>query len=128
MRYNCYVAVFIGLVLAMPAFSHHSFNAEYDNKKFVTVTGVVKKIEWINPHVAWEIDVKEPDGTVNTWKISNISPLEWRAAHVTRDMVGKIGETVTVQGWLARDGTLHRVCGKTLTLQDGHKINVEGSF
>src|SRR5258708_35439104 len=105
----------VGLLLsAVPALAHHSFNAEYDNQKFITVKGVITKIDWINQHVAWDVDVKDDNGTVNTWKISNISPIEWRAAHVTRSMAGTVGETVTVQGWLARDGTQRRVWGKTL--------------
>jgi Family of unknown function (DUF6152) len=118
----------LGLLLSVTSvLAHHSVNAEYDTQKETKITGVITKIEWINPHVSWDVEVKDADGTVNTWKVSNVAPSEWRAAGVKRDMAGKIGDTVTAEGWLARS-VPHRFYGKKLTFGDGHSIIVEGSY
>jgi len=119
--------IFLTLLLAFPALAHHSVNAEYDTRKELKITGVIKEIDWINPHVSWLVDVKDSNGNVTTWKVSNVAPSEWRATGVTRKDAGKVGDTVTAEGWLARD-IANRLYGKKMTFGDGHTIIVEGSY
>ena len=115
------LAMSLGLAaLALPAHAHHSFVAQYDAKKPVTLTGVVTKIEWMNPHMYFFIDVKDPSGNVTNWALENgnLSTLlrqGWR-----KDSL-KIGDTVTVAGTLAKDGS-HLANAASVTLTDGRKV------
>jgi hypothetical protein len=67
-------AVAVLAALALPVAAHHSFNAEYDDTKPVTVTGTVTKVEWQNPHIWFFLDVKESNGTVSHWAFSGGAP------------------------------------------------------
>jgi hypothetical protein len=86
------------------------------------MTGVITQVDWINPHSYWHIDVTNKDGQVEHWMIESLSPGEWHAAKVMRDMVGKPGDTVTVDVFLARDGTKHMAWSTKFTFADGHSI------
>ena len=59
---------------ATPAVAHHSANAQFDTKQDITLIGVVTKVENINPHSWWYVDVKGPDGKVTAWKLESLSP------------------------------------------------------
>ena len=93
----------VSLVFAAPAVAHHAVGGEYDATKPVSVTGVVSKIEWVNPHARVYFDVTGQDGKVTTWSVE-------LAARVVLERMGwngrslKIGETVTVRGDQARSG------------------------
>ena len=107
------LAVFLaGLALvamAVPAVAHHAVGAEYDASKVVKLTGTVSKIEWTNPHARIYFDVKGDDGKVTTWNVE----LAARSALVRQGFTAttvKIGETVTVEGSLARSGVSRREC------------------
>jgi len=113
---------FILLLTAAPIFAHHSFSAEFDGDKEQKLVGVLTKVDWINPHSYWYMDVKAADGTIEHWAIESLSPGEWHSAKVTKDMVGKPGETVTADVFLARDGTKHLAWSTKFTFSDGHSI------
>jgi DNA/RNA endonuclease YhcR with UshA esterase domain len=99
------VAAVLGLLLgALPAVAHHSFAAEYDQKKPVTVTGIVKKVEWTNPHSRMYLDVKDANGKVTVWNFEFGSPNHLFRAGWTRNTV-KEGDQITVEGWGAKDGS-----------------------
>jgi hypothetical protein len=59
---------------ATPAVAHHSANAQFDTKQDMTLIGVLTKVENINPHSWWHVDVKGPDGKVTSWKLESLSP------------------------------------------------------
>jgi Family of unknown function (DUF6152) len=89
----------------LPALAHHSFGAEYDGTKPITLTGVVTKIEWTNPHFYFFVDVKDQSGAVANWKFEGYPPSVLNRIGWKRDDTMRPGDTVTVFGWRARDGT-----------------------
>ena len=67
-------AAVAAILATTPALAHHSANAQFDTKQDVTLVGVVTKVENINPHSWWYVDVKGPDGKVTSWKLESLSP------------------------------------------------------
>jgi hypothetical protein len=88
---------------ARPLIAHHSFAAQYDREKTVTLQGTVTRIEWTNPHIYFYLAVKDASGTA-AWAIEGGAPTSLYRAGWRRDSL-KVGDTITVHGYLARDGT-----------------------
>ena len=112
-----------GLVLAgmisvtAPVFAHHSFEAEFDRAKTVNLTGTVTKVEWMNPHTYFYIDVAdEKGGKVTNWGMEMGSPNGLMRAGWTRNTM-KVGDKVTVEGSLAKDGS-HTGNARAVTLAE----------
>jgi hypothetical protein len=111
----------LGLFLAVvPAFPHHSFGAEYDDAKPVTLTGVITKVDWENPHIHFYLDVKDDAGTVVQWKFEGFPPNMLVRQGWRKDTM-KPGDTVTVFGWRARDGS-NLAHSREITFVDGKKM------
>jgi hypothetical protein len=108
--------VSLGLV-SRPVVAHHSETAEYDSTKPVKVTGTITKVEWLNPHVWFYVDVKDTSGKVTTWGFSNAPPGALMRRGITKDAL-KIGAEVTVEGVRARDGS-NNASGRRVTYADG---------
>lgn len=109
-----------GFSLAMAGQSviaHHSETAEYDSTKPVKVTGTITKVEWLNPHVWFYVDVKEPSGKVTTWGFSNAPPGALMRRGIMKESL-KVGAEVTVEGVRARDGS-NNASGRRVTYADG---------
>jgi len=105
----------------IPSFAHHSFGAEYDADKPITLTGVITKIEWTNPHSHFFMDVKDDQGKVANWKFEGYPPVVLYRTGWKRDVTMKPGDTITVSGWRARDGT-NWAHSREITLSDGKKL------
>ena len=123
MRYRFVAALAsVGFLLAMPALAHHATQAEFDKDNQKTLTGVMTKISWINPHVSWLLDVKDAQGKVTTWRIAGAGPAAFRANGVSARGIFKTGETYTAIVALARDGSTTGYI-MTWVMPDGTKMD-----
>jgi hypothetical protein len=116
----------VGLLFAsVPALAHHSVQAQFDLNKPIKLTGVVTKVEWINPHSYLYLDVTDSGGKVKHWAFEMAGPGALRKAGLSRADRGglKVGDTVGVDGVLAKDGTDSGLI-KDLTLPDGRKFTI----
>lgn len=120
-----FIAVLGLLVSGVPVLGHHSVQAEFDLKKPLTITGVVTKVEWINPHSYLYLDVKDDSGNVKHWAFEMAGPGALRRAGLSRADRGglKAGDTVTVNAVGAKDGTDAGLI-KDVTLPDGRKFTI----
>jgi hypothetical protein len=111
--------------VAAPVFAHHSVQAQFDLDKPIQLTGEVAKVEWINPHSYLFIDVKDASGKVKHWAFEMAGPGALRKAGLSRADRGglKSGDTVTVNGVLAKDGTDSGLV-RTITLADGRVFTI----
>ena len=114
------------LLVSAPVMAHHPFAAEYDKDKTVHVMGTVAKIDWSNPHAVLQVDEKTPDGHMNSWTFELGGPNALKRRGWTQATL-KNGDTVTVDGWMARDDP-HRGNAKTVKLSTGKELNAASSY
>lgn len=117
--------VLVAALIAVPLLAHHSFQAEFDDKKPVKLQGKVTGMEWINPHSWIHIDVTNPDGSVTNWMVECGPPgIMLRRGFTKRSL--EAGTEVFVQGYQAKNGE-NRANGSSVTFKDGRKLFVGGS-
>ena len=120
MRSNLLFLATLLLLASVPVVAHHAFSAEFDAKKPVTLEGTVTKVEWINPHSWFHIDVKKPDGSVEKWMVEAGNPSNLFRRGFSKDII-KPGMLIVVDGYQEKDGT-HRANGRNLTLPGGKTL------
>ncbi len=106
------------------AYAHHSFAAEFDRSKPLTLDGVVTKIEWQNPHIRFYLDVPDASGTVVNWELELGSPNGLLRAGWTRNSL-QVGQKVSVSGFLAKDGS--RLANASRIIANGKLILSEST-
>ncbi len=109
---------------ALPVIAHHSFSAEFDPGRTVTLRGVVSKVDWVNPHIFVYLDVKDEAGKTTTWALQSLPPLFFRGSGLTRDVLLSNKQEVTVTANPAKDGTAAYGFMTKLVYPDGHVFSM----
>jgi hypothetical protein len=119
------LALLVVVLAAASASAHHSPSSIFDMSKKFILTGTLTQVEWVNPHIAVYIDAKKSDGTgVENWKFESAPPSWLRRVGVNRsDFAKQIGQTITVEGNRARDGSLYGFLQK-VTFADGSSLEM----
>ncbi len=107
------------LLMAAPAVAHHSFAAEYDSNNLITLTGVITRVDWTNPHMYIHIDVKDAGGKVTSWSLEGYPPNTLKRTGFARTTL-KEGDTITITAYKSKDGT-NTGAGREVTFSDGSK-------
>ena len=111
-------------LLTIPAFAHHGFQYEFDGTKVINTTGVLTTVDWENPHIYFNVDVRDAQGKVGTWRFEGSSvSLVQRTGTKRADLVGNIGKTITVTACPGKAGAL-KGAAWTVTLADGREVSV----
>jgi hypothetical protein len=120
-NFRAFLLAAFALLATLSALAHHSFQAEFDANKAVTLKGTISKIDWINPHIYFYLDVKDDSGKVTNWTLESIPTGFMHRAGLTRgDFM--IGDNVTVLAYRAKDGTKAFGWVQELTFASGRKV------
>jgi hypothetical protein len=108
------------VLLAGASFAHHSVASEFDTKNCRDFTGTLTGVSWENPHMHFNLDIKDASGKVESWTFQGYSTLTMtRAGSPRQDFMENMGKEVWVRGCLARSGSAHKAAAGTLKFSDG---------
>ena len=128
MQNKIFLAMAALLLAATSVWAHHSPSAEFDMSKRITVSGVLTKVDWINPHITLAMDVKNESGKMESWSFESNPPAWFRRVGVNRaDLAKAIGQTVTAEGVRSKDGSPFGYMQK-ITLADGTSLELANSI
>jgi hypothetical protein len=111
------------LILATPAFSHHSFMSEYDLNKPITLNGVVTRFVWANPHALFNIDVSDRNGRVTNWTLETACPNALLNRGWSRSSL-KAGDRITVEAYASKKGT-RLAATRAVILASGQRLDAD---
>ena len=117
-----YLAVLIAVLAATPLLGHHSLSKEFDSARAMRITGLITRVEWINPHVWIYLDVKDANGKIVPWRVQLAAIGALTRAGFDKKLLD-FTSPVTIEGWPAHDGSFH-AAGRLLTLPDGRAFDV----
>jgi Family of unknown function (DUF6152) len=117
-------AAVAALSCSLPVTAHHSFSAEFDSGKTVTLRGIVSRVDWVNPHIFVYLDVKDDSGRTTTWALQSLPPLFFRGSGLTKDVLLSNKQEVTVTANPAKDGTGTLGFMTKLSYPDGHVFSM----
>jgi hypothetical protein len=112
--------IFLSLFFAATLLAHHSYMGEYDLNASITLRGIVTKVEWSNPHVSFDMAVKDAAGKVTTWTVESASPGALLRRGWAKDTL-KVGEQITVAAAPAKRGLFFAVT-RSVTFADGRTL------
>jgi hypothetical protein len=115
----------LSIAAAPPALAHHASVAEFDMDKEITLSGVISKVDWINPHVYIHLDVKDSNGAVTTWALESLPTRFFHNMGLTREMLGE-GQAVTVTAKPAKVQEKHLGWVVSIKYPDGHAYDFSG--
>jgi hypothetical protein len=107
------------------AYAHHSLDGEFDQQKLVKLKGTISKVDWINPHIYFTVDVKDAQGRVTKWQAETVPVAMARRAGINAAMLQGGGQQVEVSGFAARNGK-NLMFGNKLVYSDGKTITFVG--
>ena len=124
---SLFIAILLSAALLLPALlqAHHSFAAVFDSNNPVKFQGAVTKVEWMNPHIWFYIDAKDSKGAVVKWQCEGGNPNTLLRQGWTRETL-KVGTTVEVDGWRARDKT--NTCNARSVTANGKQLFAGSSY
>jgi hypothetical protein len=121
------VAVVSFLSVALPAFAHHSYQAEFDSSKCADLKGTMTKVDWDNPHIYFYMNIKDASGNVAPWTFEghSLPALQRNGTHKV-DFTQNIGKEMGVRACMAKNGG-NRAAAETITTPDGavHVVGVD---
>jgi hypothetical protein len=119
------LAAAFALLSGLPLIAHHAVSAEFNDKKIVTLKGVISKVEWVNPHIFVYFDAKDETGKVTTWRLQSVPPMFFKGSGLTKEKLLD-GSEATVTVYPAKDGTDGFGFLVKLSYPDGHFYNLGG--
>jgi hypothetical protein len=117
-------AIAAGALLApSPMMAHHALASQFDTSKTAKVTGVIEKVDWVNPHIYIMMDVTDEKGQVSRWSMETLPPAMMKRAGVRREAVA-VGAKATAWGYPGRDATKNVLWPLSLTFEDGKVLQL----